>query len=681
MKHKHNSKQISVIAVMIAVVLVWISCPVYATNQLISNENLLPSWIEKIDPAIYEKAEKKDDKYLVYIFRDDISTETINETVTRETRFDTSLYESDKFESCVVPELERQIELYEQMNQAQLSMTSLVLGNPTVPTIQKAKQIEMNAYVEARRGVIRELNTEKNDLFVNKYIEDASDIVYQSQYTSTIMAYLTKEEIEMCAHAEDVVSIRSCEPGQVTPQNSDIEEQIGVDSLSGTKSNQFNSGLGYRGDGVKIGIVEGACGIYDKDHPQLSGISNIRLYVLDNEKDEEILVTPQITDHATFVTTLIVGQRIELGGKVFEGVVPDATVYLVPTDTKDTNLLNAIEVLISNHVSVINLSIGNNEIKGAYSELDCQVDKLIESSDVTVVVAAGNYGYDTSPRVSSPGKAYNAITVGGVANKLASYLEYPPYMMYDDSSYSVTDYLTNKPDIVAPGQGFCFVKRDSVTGELYIDTNYYNGWDYYYSGTSLSTPLVTGVVAQMHEANASLLDNPTATKAIVLAGADFDAVSGNNNALWDYCYAARVKSGVGFLNAERAVRIAEEGNYDYNVYFLNLTSRYVEQSIVCEEVYIPANHKIRMVMTYSKPAEFDVIEEFANGNDMDLDLFYQDRTWCDSSLTPYNNVEVVEYVVDTAGTYSIEVYVPKLTQSRLGVVIHRTVAWYIEPVS
>lgn len=158
-----------------------------------------------------------------------------------------------------------------------------------------------------------------------------------------------------------------------------------------------------------------------------------------------------------------------------------------------------------------------------------------------------------------------------------------------------------------------------------------------------------------------MLDHPTTTKAVLLAGADFGAISDDDNDLWEYCYAARVKSGVGFLNAERAVRIAEAGEYDYNVYFLNITSRYVEKSIICEEVYIPANHKIRMVMTYSKLNAIADAETFANGNDMDLDLFYQDRTWCDSSLTPYNNVEVVEYVVDTAGTYAIEVYVAALT--------------------
>ena len=192
--------------------------------------------------------------------------------------------------------------------------------------------------------------------------------------------------------------------------------------------------------------------------------------------------------------------------------------------------------------------------------------------------------------------------------------------------------------------------------------DYFSGKDHPYHGTSFAAPLVTGVVAQLHKANVNLLDHPTTTKAVLLAGADFGAISDDDNDLWEYCYAAGVKSGVGFLNAERAVRIAEEGNYQYSVYFMNAaSSRYVGRSYICDSIYIPANHKIRMVMTYSKLNAIADAETFANGNDMDLDLFYQDRTWCDSSLTLYNNVEVIEYVVDTAGTYAIEVYVAALT--------------------
>lgn len=55
MKHKHNSKQISVIAVMIVVVLVWVSCPIYATDWMISDEDLSLAWYEKIDSTVYGK--------------------------------------------------------------------------------------------------------------------------------------------------------------------------------------------------------------------------------------------------------------------------------------------------------------------------------------------------------------------------------------------------------------------------------------------------------------------------------------------------------------------------------------------------------------------------------------------------------------------------------------------------
>lgn len=689
MKHKFSFNLIHVIAIFLAIVVIWISCPIYALNQFVSVEESSVEWYEKIDPAIYEKAEKKDDKYLVYVFRDDISTETINETVTRETRFDASLYESDKFDTCVVPELERQIALSEQMNQMQSPTTRLVLGEPTALTIEKAKQIEINEYVAAKRGVTKALNTEYNDSFVREHINDTSDIVYRSRYTSTIIAYLTKEDIEACAQSKDVVSIVPYQQSTATAEADDAVGQIGVDSSTGTKSNQYNSGLGYRGDGVKIGVIETGGGVCDTNHPQLSGIVGTQLILLDNMTETGFAVISQTTKHATYVTALIVGQRIEVNGDVYEGVVPDATVYQIPAHT-NTDIFNAIQILVDENVSVINLSAGTNGGLDAYTVDDLEVDKLIDATDVTFVTSAGNNGESPAPNVSSPGKAYNAITVGGVATKASeSGVEYlPPYWVYDSSSYLVDSFLTNKPDIVAPAQSFAFVNRDPVTDTLFIDKNrkkkensneYY---DDYYDGTSYAAPLVTGVIAQLHEANTSLIGNPTATKAILLAGADFDAVIGNNNDLWELCYAARVKSGVGFLNAERAVRIAEEGNYQYSVYFMNAaSSRYVGRSYICDSVYIPANYKIRVVMTYSKPAEFEDIEEFANGNDMDLDLFYQGETWCESSLTPYNNVEVVEYVVETAGSYTIEVYVAKLMQTSTRVLMDRTVAWYIEPVS
>ena len=394
-------------------------------------------------------------------------------------------------------------------------------------------------------------------------------------------------------------------------------------------------------------------------------------------------VTDLLDRHATYVTALIVGKSVEINGKTYTGMMPHAKVYQTAIENSESGIIESIELLLDCNVSVINCSIGlaeaNLSPKTSYGMYDTIVDDLLTETNVTFVSAAGNQGVDpeetsTEPAyVVGPGKAYNAITVGNARTNdwLGRPINTTQFEMYYSSSYEVEEYLTNKPDISAPG--FCirmpFVRNNGTVGVDYI------------LGSSYAAPLVTGAVAQIHQANATLKSNPTATKAVLLAGADFDAISGEDNDLWEYCYAARVKSGVGFLNVERAVRIAEAGDYDYNVYFLNITSRYVGKSIICEEVDIPANHEIRIVMTYSKPSEITDVEVFANGNDMDLDLFYQDGTWCDSSLTPYNNVEVVEYVVDTAGTYSIEVYVPKLTEAQLGTYIQRTVAWCIEPAS
>lgn len=682
MKRFFSSYYISIFCVFLSAILVWASYPVYASTQSGVMEDSFLQYYKKIDPTVYEKSKQKNQKYLVYIFRDDIPTVTIDEMVAKETRFDVSLYETDRFSSCIVPELEKQIINFNQIPQMQTSLTKLVLGEPNNPTIEKIKQDEMNAYIMAKRGIIQKLNSAKNDVFVNKYIDDRSDIVYQGEYTSTIIAYLTKDEIEKLAQLDEVSRIAPCEQKQLISEGNIFPAQIGTDLTTGTNSNQYNSGLGYRGDGIKIGIIEGEYGIYDPNHPQLAEIhQNLRLSVLPNERSDGSFVPEIITEHATVITLLIVGQSISENTNLFEGIVPNATVYQMAA-YNPTDVLNAVKALLKKGVSVINCSAGVSYYEDLYSPFDLEIDKSFSTTCASFVKSAGNEGPDPTNgvdiseatwHVTSPGKAYNVITVGAASSKSGMLSSCnPPYLLYSASSYIVDSYLTNKPDIVAPGYYISYHKYVSETGSLQrVSAN----------GTSLSAALVTGVVAQMHQANANLKSNPTATKAILLAGADFDVISGEDNDLWDYCYAARVKSGVGFLNAERAVRIAEAGDYDYNVYFLNITSRYVEKSIICEEVYIPANHKIRMVMTYSKPNAIADAETFANGNDMDLDLFYQDRTWCDSSLTPYNNVEVVEYVVDTAGTYSIEVYVPKLTEAQLGTYIQRTVAWCIEPAS
>ena len=161
MKRFFGSYYISIFCVFLSAVLVWASYPIYASTQSGITEDDFLQYYEKIDPTIYEKSDGKNQKHLVCIFREDIPTETINEMVAKETRFDVSLYETDKFSSCIVPELEKQIKNSNQITQMQTALTKLVLGEPSNPTIENIKQDEMNAYIMAKRDIIQKLNSTK----------------------------------------------------------------------------------------------------------------------------------------------------------------------------------------------------------------------------------------------------------------------------------------------------------------------------------------------------------------------------------------------------------------------------------------------------------------------------------------------------------------------------------------
>ena len=96
----------------------------------------------KIDSTLYETAKQKDGKYLVCILNESIPTDMLHDTIKKETRFDVSLYETNKFNSCIVPELERQIESSEQVSRIQVPLTELVLGEPISLTLKQAIQKE-----------------------------------------------------------------------------------------------------------------------------------------------------------------------------------------------------------------------------------------------------------------------------------------------------------------------------------------------------------------------------------------------------------------------------------------------------------------------------------------------------------------------------------------------------------
>jgi serine protease len=134
---------------------------------------------------------------------------------------------------------------------------------------------------------------------------------------------------------------------------------------------------------------------------------------------------------------------------------------------------------------VINLSLG--------SATACQpieqsaIDDAVAAGSV-VVVAAGNSGFDLDTNSFAPANCANVVNVGSIRS--------------DGSRAAYTNY-GSLVDIAAPG-GPAGILSLANGGQRFADAN----WTYgYKQGTSMSTPIVSGVVALM------LSENPNLTPA------------------------------------------------------------------------------------------------------------------------------------------------------------------------
>lgn len=178
---------------------------------------------------------------------------------------------------------------------------------------------------------------------------------------------------------------------------------------------------------------------------------------------------------------------------------------------KTSTLINAIEYVIANKdrlgIRIINLSLGHPIYESAATDpLVLEVERATRAG-LIVVVAAGNIGRNPSTGaigyagITSPGNAPDAITVGAAKtfdtigrsdDRVAGYSSRGP-TWYDGFA---------KPDIVAPGQSLISDAPAASTLALTYPSLVVNYNLHTYlnlSGTSMSTGVVSGLVAAMLE--------------------------------------------------------------------------------------------------------------------------------------------------------------------------------------
>jgi serine protease AprX len=251
--------------------------------------------------------------------------------------------------------------------------------------------------------------------------------------------------------------------------------------------------------------------------------------------------------HGTHVASIVGGQVVDWqgsgspnpdpNGDPFEGVAPDARLYVAKVlnaagSGTNSAVVAGIDWCVAQAADIINLSLGGATCGDGMSAVSQAADAAV-ASGLTVVAAAGNSG-DGSCTVTSPGDAFDVITVGA----LEEYSGASGDINSSDgvniawfSSRGPTGDNRPKPDLLAPGMSIMAAKAGTV-GDLQS-----------MSGTSMATPFVAGVAALMLESNPSL--TPADIKDILACTAQDYNVAGPDNEV-----------GAGAIDGFAAVQLA-----------------------------------------------------------------------------------------------------------------------------
>jgi len=585
-----------------------------------SEELTKDAWKPKIDAELWKVMEGKsdDDLITVWLWLNSVDQEIIKKALIGEKGMDPAVYESRKrFEEEIASEITKRLEEELGYEEAHLK------GEDGMSPVERAVSAKSNEYVWARREItIREYSEVNDKLVADNIGEKPRKILYNSRITATLVVEATKAEIEIYAKNKLVHDISLYVRVIPTPN---LNITLGQTEASTIKDSPYS----YKGNGMKIGVVEAletgtTNGRFDPFATQLVGANisfeNIAGQNVYGQSNGSAItnggspITITNSNHATFVSTIVVGQPIYSGGVKYEGVVPLARVYQTPVFTS-LDVECAIYQLSLLDCTVINLSLGVDYGVGYYN-FDREVDRLIVSTGVTVVVAAGNNagGFGTGTNnITSPAKALNAITVGSVATKSGPTTALMPLFSRSVfSSTGIASYLPLKPDIYAPGSNIsCFLSAGTVTTD---------------NGTSFATSHVTGIVAQVMNIFGSYLIwrlDPTYYKAALMFGAyNTQCV----NARWANWASSRGQSG-------------------------SITSTSVTYPIG----YYYWGQVARCMIVFEKGHDGN-ITGYSSINDLNIRLIDSNGNIVATTTSTRDNVKVLEHYITEDDDYSIEVY-------------------------
>lgn len=275
--------------------------------------------------------------------------------------------------------------------------------------------------------------------------------------------------------------------------------------------------LGLTGNGVTVAVLDTGIDYTHEDFGSCTTITNCDKFVDYYDFVNNDLDPMDDNGHGTHVASTIASQN---ANENLKGIAPDAKLMaykVLGTESTWSDLLAGMERAVDPNndgnyddmADIVSMSLGG-PIDDSNDFYNLELDRLSQYG-VIFVVAAGNDGSNLYT-INTPGAAREAITVGASFKELENYSLEQGYIdkIADFSSRGPTKQGIIKPDIIAPGVYICAAKGNGLYNDktLCIDDKHVE-----VSGTSMATPIVSGVIALLKEKNQSL--NSTQVKAIL----------------------------------------------------------------------------------------------------------------------------------------------------------------------
>ena len=584
-------KKVLLIIVIISVLLAnSISSP--RANQ--SETNLSTEVIEALDTI------EDDEKLIVYVILSDVDYTAVME------EFE-SLY-PDQHDIYV---LAKESDIAEEIRQA--VNANIDKKDEGIEYEDPLDGVLLQQAIETKRSLFAEAYYEQNSMFADAHVSK-DDQVFISEYSPMLILSMTKTQILHLDDEDNVVRVELF-----------IEYDISDELEKANKishAEYVRDTCGNKGNGVKIGQIESGV-------PQ-TGISDLQNASITRH-------TTAQTSHATYVARILVGGS--------NGIAPQATLYSTGYTNVSEFYSNA-EWLISQGVNVINMSNGMSN-SGQYDIVAQWVDHIACQHDIHFVKSAGNDS-GSDKYITSPGMAYNAITVGGFNDNDST--SHSSHTRYSQSCFNevATANRPEKPNLIASAQNILFGVNDE------------------HSGTSYAAPQVTGVIAQLCSYQSALKTKQTAVGAMLHAGSNYKLEGVSNPPIKGDVFSSSVRiqgntqisefEGAGKLDAKGSRSVVVYGNYWSPT--INTSGFPYTQTVY---INTSSNDLTRVAIFWLKRNSISS-STHTSGNvsqttftDLDLFVYAPNGNLVGSSTTSYSNFEIVQFTPSQTGTYTIKI--------------------------